>query len=128
MIGGLRSVSSSLIVDGFSTAPAECGRVLDQLTGGMLLINDVPFPADQNGIFHEVDDIPHESTITLSSMARLPQGVAVVLNLGRARHAEVLKENASEPPAYVQQFDDEHVLIVLRDDLLAGETVTIEPF
>ncbi len=126
--GGQRSVSSSLIVDGFRTEANECDVVLDSLTSGQLLINDTPFMADPDGIYRQPDNMPNEGTITLKSMGRLAAGVAVILDLGSARHAEILKDNASEPPAYIQQLDDQRVLIVLRDELRAGETVTIEPF
>lgn len=126
---GSRQVSSKLFIQNELSPPDACGGVLNELTdAGMLLINDMPFPKDQHGIYHELDDQPHDSTITLTSTGRLPAGVAVLLNLGDLKHAEVLKEDGSEPPAYVQQFDDELVLFVLRDELLAGETVTIEPF
>lgn len=127
-----RTLSSSMVVEGFLDGPADCGPALDQLTGGQLLINGAPFVVDPNGIFHEFDNMPHESTITLSAGARLPRGVAVILNVGSAKHVEVLKETdagePADPPAFVQQLDDQRILVVLRDDLLAGETVTIEPF
>lgn len=125
---GRRTVSSSMIVEGFVTDRADCERVLGSLGGGMLRIDDAPFPADEFGVYHGLDNVPRESTITLTSSARLPPGVAVVLNLGTAKHAEVRKVGGSTPPAYVQQVDNQRVLFVLRDALLAGETVTIEPF
>ncbi len=125
---GLREVTSAIIIEGERTNPAQCAQVLNELADGMLSINGTRFPSDQNGIYDALD-MPLGSTITIESPAgKLPTGVAILLNLGSAKHAEVIKEGGSEPPAYVQQVDDQHVLFVLRDELLAGETVTIEPF
>jgi hypothetical protein len=129
---GPYAVTSAIKVATASDLTAEnCDDVIAELADGNLMIDGQLFPSDENGIYHALDNVPHDGPIVITApQGKLPPGVAVLLNLGDATHAEVTKEpsGGSDPLAFVQRGPGGLALFVFRDALLANETITIEPF
>ncbi len=113
------------------TRPDQCADVVAELDDQAIMIDGRLVESNENGIHAEVPPVRHESAFTIRpANAKIPPGLAVLVDLGDATHADVTKdpEGGEDPPALAQRLPNGLVLFVFREALLANETITIEPF
>jgi len=126
---GEHTLTSALLLSDEAASPSDCQGLVRTLDDPTILIDDLDLTTGlENGVYE--DDRPHDGPVDIRpANAPIPPGFAVLLDLGDAAHADVVRDPpGSDPAAIVQRVDPTHVLFVFRDGLVGDESVTIDPF
>jgi hypothetical protein len=116
--------TTSAILLSKETQASRCGEVTADLADPPITIgNTAGILSDANGVYP--GPARQATSYTISSPVRIPAGFAVSLDLGAV--PVITRTPAMEGDWYAAQAQDGRILVWFRDELAAGDTISIVP-